>query len=728
MVKVTTETQKIMYPYSDVSQIYSESVSRETIKSKGKKGGEIYNTPAAFDIETTSFMNNGEETGVMYIWMFGIGDSVFYGRTWEQFITFINSVVKFFGLSVKRRLIVYVHNLAFEFQFIKHLLEWEQVFAIENRKPVKAISKCGIEFRCSYILSGRSLKDLADNIPNNSVKKLTGDLDYRLYRHSNTELTPKELDYCYNDIDILLKYIQYKIDTDGNVAKILLTKTSYVRQYCRDKCFENIRFKQYKSLMSKLTISENEYKSCKRAFAGGFTHCSHDKVNKIIKNVESYDITSSYPAVMCSEKYPMGLFKHLDEIDIKTFNNYRRVYCCIFDVSYNDIRPKDEMDFEHPISNSKCWNISNDALIDNGRVVSASYLSTTVTDIDFDIYEKFYDYDNFVISNIWVYNASYLPKPLIESVLHFYNGKTVLKGIEGKESEYALLKEYANSCYGMIVTDPVRDEIVFDEDWCGVITADLTESLEIYNNSFNRFLYYPWGVFITAYARNNLFKYIMECGYDYIYSDTDSVKSRNIGKHKRFIKEYNKDIQNKIKKCLEYHSLNVELANPKNKKGENKPLGVWDSEGQFEYFKSLGAKRYVYIKDGELHTTVAGCEKKAMIMNLLNRPFNEVNNIEAINKDVDYKVLDRFKDGLSISTENANKLLLVYNDNESRGVITDYKGESYEFHEYSSAYLGQTTFTMSMSREYRDYIASQDDKELDTIIEENMDIKALGRE
>lgn len=716
-----------MYDFSDISRIYSESVSRETIKVKGKKGGEFYNIPAAFDIETTSFINNGVETGLMYIWMFGIGESVFYGRTWEEFKCFIANVVKFFGLNAHKRLVVYVHNLAFEFQFIKHLFEWVRVFAIENRKPVKAIAECGIEFRCSYILSGRSLKDLAENIPNSDVKKLVGDLDYRVYRHPETELTPKELDYCYNDIEILLKYIQYKIDTDGNITKILLTKTSYVRKYCRDKCFENIRFKQYKALMSRLTISEKEYESCKRAFAGGFTHCSHDKAGKIISNVESYDITSSYPAVMCSEKYPMGLFRYDAEVDLETFNKYRRLYCCIFDVSFTNIRPKDDMDYEHPISHSKCWKISDDVLLDNGRVVSASYLTTTITDVDYGIYEQFYEYDEVAIFNVWVYNASYLPKPLIESVLHFYNGKTVLKGIEGKESEYALLKEYANSCYGMIVTDPVRDEIVFNEDWEDTIRADVGKSLEIYNKSFNRFLYYPWGVFITAYARNNLFKYIIECGEDYIYSDTDSVKSANIGKHNKFIKTYNKEIQDKIKKCLEYHKIDTALSSPKNKKGENKPLGVWDSEGSFEFFKSLGAKRYTYIKDGKLYVTVAGCDKKAMVLALLGIPFNRVNEIDEINKNVSFEVLNRFQDGLSIDSENANKLLLVYNDAESRGVINDYKSVPYEFHELSSVYLGQTTFTMSLSESYREYL-DLDNEVPEDDIKRCVDVKALGRE
>ena len=54
---------------------------------KVKKGKVCYyNIPCAFDIETTSFYDNSEKVGLMYIWQFGINGHVFIGRLWDEFI------------------------------------------------------------------------------------------------------------------------------------------------------------------------------------------------------------------------------------------------------------------------------------------------------------------------------------------------------------------------------------------------------------------------------------------------------------------------------------------------------------------------------------------------------------------------------------------------------------------------------------------------------------------
>ena len=52
-----------------------------------------------------------------------------------------------------------------------------------------------------------------------------------------------------------------------------------------------------------------------------------------------------------------------------------------------------------------------------------------------------------------------------------------------------------------------------------------SEEIQKYNDSKNRFLYYAWGIWVTAYARRNLWTGILAVGKDYIYSDTDSIMS-----------------------------------------------------------------------------------------------------------------------------------------------------------------------------------------------------------
>ena len=205
-----------------------------------------YNVPAAFDIETSSFripLEDGTKAkaGTMYIWQFGIYGKVCFGRSWSDFLQFTDMVKKIMNLSNEVRLAVYVHNLQFEFQWIRKLFKWDKVFLLDKRVPVTALTE-GIEFRCSLKLSGGvSLATVGKNLVNYDIRKLEGDLDYSLVRGPETPLTDQELAYCENDIRVVMAYIMEKIQTDGDITKIPLTNTGYVRRYCRKACFPEIQ-------------------------------------------------------------------------------------------------------------------------------------------------------------------------------------------------------------------------------------------------------------------------------------------------------------------------------------------------------------------------------------------------------------------------------------------------------------------------------------------------------
>ena len=83
----------------------------------------------SFDIETTSIlMLNGkvltnneyeklndkekekvDKKSLMYIWMFSVNEVVYFGRTWEEFIEFLDMLEE----NIKEKKFVFVHNLAF---------------------------------------------------------------------------------------------------------------------------------------------------------------------------------------------------------------------------------------------------------------------------------------------------------------------------------------------------------------------------------------------------------------------------------------------------------------------------------------------------------------------------------------------------------------------------------------------------------------------------------------
>lgn len=670
----------------------NELLSSEWLVRDNKRV-EYYNVPAGFDIEVSSFYQGDKKPenkrGIMYIWQFGIFNLVTTGRTWKEFEVLISMLQKILALNESRRLVVYVHNLPYEFQFIRKHFDWEEVFILTERKPVYAITG-GIEFRCSLKLAGgKSLANVAKDLQKYKVMKAVGDLDYEQIRTPLTPLTEKELLYCENDIRVILCYIQEKIEQDGDITKIPLTNTGYVRNYCRKECYS--RWKPYRKVMESLTLEADEYSQLKRAFQGGFTHANAHYVGKVLDKVGSHDFTSSYPAVMVLEKFPMGKAEYITNgISESELMELMITRCCLFDIEIWGLMPK--LFNEHPISRYKCP-VCENAIVDNGRIVMAEHIITTITEQDFFVYTEFYTWDRIEIKNLRTYQKNYLPKNFVQSILNLYEKKTVLKDVEGEEINYMISKNMINASYGMAVTDPIRDELMYSDNTFYTIPKNIAEGIDRYNNNIRRFLFYPWGVWVTAYARANLFSGIIEMGDDYVYSDTDSIKSINTERHENYFNSYNAQILDKIELASQYHNLDKSLFAPYTKKGKQKIIGVWDDEGIYDKFKTLGAKRYLTMKgvestEPEYMITLAGSNKKKTMEYLVGTgdPFGN------------------FKDGLSIPPENSGRLILTYIDNETLGTVSDIFGVPYDYHELSSIHMEKSEYNLSMSEEFVRYL------------------------
>ena len=137
---ITISHDKVTYfdnVRTDIDSL-TEGVCRD-VKSKWKV--QYYNIPVCFDIETSSFMDQNEKRSCMYIWMFSIDDNIIIGRTWEDFLYLCDELVKRYSLHWKfRRMVIYVQNLSYEFQWICHYFKWQKVFALDNRIPLSAMS------------------------------------------------------------------------------------------------------------------------------------------------------------------------------------------------------------------------------------------------------------------------------------------------------------------------------------------------------------------------------------------------------------------------------------------------------------------------------------------------------------------------------------------------------------------------------------------------------------
>ena len=702
------------YKFKDLNKWIDKVKNSSITLIRKNKNLSYYNVSCSFDIESSSYYENDiikpeNKRGCMYAWVFNLNGCSILGRTWKQFQEILSSLSDLFNLSTSQRIIVYVHNLAFDFQFFRKWVEWESVFSIDNREPLKAVSLLGFEFRCSYKLSGYSLAKIGENLNiYKDVYKKVGDLDYSLKRHYKTPLTETEEGYIYSDSEVVIAYIEEEIiKANGLITNIPLTKTGKIRNYCRRKCFyekkshkkAGIKYLEYRGLMNRLTItSELEYIHLKQTFTGGFTHANHNHVNKTLKDVYSFDFTSSYPAVMIAERFPMSKGKLINLKSKEEFEKCLKLYCCIFKATFYYI--VDTFNFDHYISLSKCIE-QEEPTTDNGRIITAKKITIYLTNLDFEIISKTYSWEKLEISNMRIYKRGYLPKDFILSILELYQKKTTLKGVEDKIIEYQESKEELNGCYGMSVTDICRNEITYNNNEWGEEPAESEKQLEKYNKDKRRFLFYAWGIFVTCYAKFNLCSGILHLKNDYIYSDTDSLKFFNLEKHKIYFDTYNKIITDKINKCLDHYGINKDMANPKTIKGENKPIGVWDFDGHYKYFKTLGAKRYAFVKeDNSLSLVVSGINKKCAIPYLKEKYKTNEN------------ILNAFKDGLYIPKGYTGKQTHTYIDDSFTSSLIDYKGVKANIFELSAIHLEESDYELSLTTDYIKYL-------LGCIIKEN---------
>ena len=669
-----------------------------------------------------------DKRSLMYVWQIAINGTVIIGRTWDQFVDLLESISKEFSLNEDRRMIIYVHSLAYEFEFMKDIFTWTKVFAANTRKPIYALNSLGFEFRCSYILSNLSLANVGKSLTKYKVEKLDGkEFNYELVRHFDTPLSDLEYSYCVHDVLVVSAFIKEEMEKhyNDNITKLPLTATGVCRNYVRNMCLnghgrkaKSEQFEYYHKSMKQMTIrDEAEYRQLERAFTGGFTHGNVNHIGRILTDVDSFDFTSSYPAVLCSERFPMSRSRIVKVHSYEELKEYCKKYCCLFDIRFYHLQST--YINENYISLSKCydmqWRHFKDKtakeygiVTNNGRVVCCGKdkcLTLTLTEVDMEIIEHVYTWDKISIGTFRVYMRDFLPKEIVMSCLTLYKNKTELKDVKGQEDFYTKSKQLLNSIYGMMVTSIVKPTYSYNGTAWVPDVPDIAKELKKYNNSKKRFLFYPWGVWTVKYATKNLWTGILAFGDDYCYSDTDSIKAVNASLHMDYIRKYNNLIEKKLRRVSEHYNIPFDMFAPKTIKGEVKMLGVWDQEtektvdqegnehgGSWLRFKSLGAKRYMILtRDNDLTLTVSGVNKKAAIPYMLDRYGKEGS-------------FDAFTEDLTIPGDYTGKLTHYYLDEPMSGEVTDYLGNTVHYTAKSGIYMEKASYSFSMQKSFIEYI------------------------
>jgi hypothetical protein len=581
----------------------------------------------------------------MYQWQFCLEDQVVFGRTWDEFKVLLSKLERNMNLSYTNRLVVWVHNLSFEWAFMRQFIEYEQGFFLEERKPAKILTKGGIEFRCSYVLSNMSLSKFCENEKGVIHYKMDGDTyDYEKIRTPLTPLTEYEESYCYNDVRGLCECIKSRLQSD-TLATIPMTSTGYVRRDLRNSWRQNKKNREY---FLNARLDPHQYKLCRDAFRGGDTHANSARADQINTDVWSYDLKSSYPAVITEfDGFPFSAFAKMSPGYYK--NNDMSGYAIIMKIAFRNIRY--DTHGKHAcgmpyIALAKCTHHSSDVIIDNGRVVYASLLELVCTNLDLEIIRGEYLFDDIKAGEIWASKKGKLAEEIRQTTLQYFRAKTELDGIPERAYEYAKSKNRINSIFGCMVMKIDQCLIKWDASKQKYVdeTPDLEKALNDYYKSRNNFLSYQQGLFITAAARKRLRDMLWTVGKDCIYCDTDSIKG--IGDHSADFDKKNDELRKLAIDCGAF---------AEDRKGNIKYMGIWENEtqnGRYSKFKTLGSKKYVYQEGEKIKSTIAGVSKKA------GAAYFQRTGVEGFKRD-------------AVITESGH-LTAYYNDDPVHTIIVDH--------------------------------------------------------
>ena len=580
---------------------------------RGNPGGKkrhYIGITTAFDIETT--LVDDVTQSVMYIWQWQFSeDYTVIGRSWDEFLDLQKRIKAV--LPEDRWLVVYVHNLSYEFQFLKGIYTFfpDDVFAVASRKVVKADMWGCFELRCSYKLTNMSLKQFTSKMMVKHQKLSGDDFNYAVKRYPWTPLSDEELEYCINDVLGLVEAVNALMARDGDTLQTIpLTSTGYVRRNAKRALKDG---SVHHNFVYSILPDIETYRALREAFRGGNTHANRYYAGDIVENVHSADRSSSYPAVMCNCEYPMSVFTPILKKDLNPGYISRcitvRHKALLLRIGIRNLRLRDPYWGCPYLSKDKCRNIHKAVdTEDNGRILEAEYLETTITDIDLKIIMEEYQGEIIFLQG-WYASYKKLPQPLINEVIKYYKDKTELKGVKGQEVFYDKAKALLNSLYGMMAQDPVKHNLIFQQvgDWEEDTTLSDEEILG--RSNAKAFLAYQWGVWVTAHSRDALergIRLIHETpDADFVYCDTDSVKYTGTV-------DWSGYNMARIEECRDSGSMATDPSGVTHYMGVFETEDLKDTGYAYRYFKTLGAKKYAYVeREGEgVHCTIAGVNKK----------------------------------------------------------------------------------------------------------------------
>lgn len=682
-----------------------------------------------WDIETSTIKpDNGEEMQITFLSNVVCMNCINGDIISSKFFRNIEETIIYF--KTLPSCIVWSHNLDYELTFLNREIgcnaaigkrksiygtQTQEIVLRDKNSPLSIVLEelPNITFRDSYALFNKSVEVLGDEM---GLPKL--DYDYKKVRLPWDEL--EEHDYNYNQRDNIIvaaAIFNYMQQYNYSVNELPLTFTSQVRRSRRKYISSQFGSKA----VNKFYFDRQNYyddfcffEDLQKVYQGGLTASILPQTNKFISSsntsgVVGVDIKSSYPNQMCTRKFPffnkkdtLSLYGHLAD----SYYKLGMFKGCIGMFKFTNIKVKNK-DYILPISSSQLrkGECSSDYKLFNGKLMSASEIILPCTNIDINVINLVYSYDEMTCMSIHATNKERYLR--IEEVAFLLDNFLTKESKQGNTKEAKLI---INSMYGVKVSNPIKDNyLIMDGE---IETQEYFKNtqekrLEIYKNflettpDFGGSIdIYSDGVFITSFARMQLVNKVVEIvdkGGKVVYCDTDSIKfycdtkeeQDNIIKGIIIANAFKIEKNSKLSRFKQFRKmkeLNDEQYN------QICRLGIWEVEDiePHKIFITYGAKKYGYISyDNKVKTTIAGCNKKNVPIVIQN--FSKVHNVS---------LEEAFRYILSTGTtfdETASGRTTAHKEKRSREEMNFLTYQGREINQYGGIVIKNTTYTLNIS-------------------------------
>lgn len=396
------------------------------------------------------------------------------------------------------------------------------------------------------------------NLP---IKKL--ELDYKKTRPVGWEITPEEVDYIRNDVEIVARALHEMFERGLTKMTIASNAMSFYKGTIKG-------FRRFFPI-----LPEKVDAVVRDSYKGGFTYCNPTWCEKEVRNGMTLDVNSLYPAQMKYQYLPYDnpiYFEGKYQPD-PLYNLYVQVLTCKFTVKKGKI-PSIQ------IRNNLSF-IPNEYLESSKDEV----ITLTLTSVDLELFFEQYDVDPEFLTYEYGYKFR-SRKGLFDNYIDYWTEQKIKAGKEGNASQRQIAKLMLNSLsgkFGLSIHCRKKAPVLTHEGIVRYITLP-EETREP--------CYIPVIAFVTAYGRAKTIRtsqairdYSMKkYGRDaHLYCDTDSI-------HCLLSDE---DLE-ELKDIIDVDDYR---------------LGAWAKEAEFTRALFIRQKCYIEEIEGKTEVTVAGLPK-----------------------------------------------------------------------------------------------------------------------